>query len=63
MSISDQLLAQARGRIVGRITDAVSGDFLMGANVMIKGTSFGAASDREGRFRINNVPPELLAWL
>jgi len=56
-SSADSLLAQARGRIVGRITDATSGDFLPGANVMLKGTTFGAASDREGRYRIDNIPP------
>jgi TonB-dependent receptor len=57
VSSSNFLFAQTKGRIVGRVTDTGSGDFLPGANVMIKGTTFGAASDREGRYRIDNVPP------
>ena len=51
------LNAQVTGVISGRVTDAGSGDFLPGANVMIKGTNFGAASGREGEFTIANVPP------
>jgi hypothetical protein len=57
VSSSNYLFAQAKGRVVGRVTDASTGDYLPGANVMIKGTAFGAASDREGRYRIDNVPP------
>lgn len=51
------LNAQATGTIVGRVTDASSGAYLPGANVMIKGTNFGDATDREGEFVIANVPP------
>lgn len=51
------LLAQKKGAITGRITDVNSGDYLPGANVMIEGTSFGAASDRSGIYRISKVPP------
>ena len=31
--------------ISGRVTDAGSGDFLPGANVMVEGTNLGASSD------------------
>lgn len=57
VSSSNYLFAQTKGRITGRVTDSGNGDFLPGANVMIQGTTFGAASDREGRYRIDNVPP------
>ena len=52
----DQALSQSKGRITGRITDAGTGDFLPGANVMIQGTSFGSATDRQGNYRIESVP-------
>lgn len=44
------------GKIAGKITDE-SGDSLPGANVVIVGTTMGAATDVEGRFYIINVPP------
>ncbi len=49
--------AQPRGTIVGKVTDANSGDFLPGANILLQGTTHGAASDRQGNFRVVNVPP------
>ncbi|MBU0507351.1 TonB-dependent receptor [bacterium] len=45
------------GKIAGRITDAQSGDPVIGAAVMIVGTSLGAATDLKGDFFILNVPP------
>ena len=42
--------------ISGKITDANSGDFLPGANVILVGTSSGAATDNMGDFSIPNVP-------
>ena len=44
------------GGISGKITDAGSGDFLPGANVVLDGTNYGASSDRFGEFTISNVP-------
>ncbi len=57
VSSSNYLFAQPKGRITGRVTDANTGDFLPGANVFLKGTSYGAASDRAGKYRIESVPP------
>ncbi|MCU0643547.1 MAG: TonB-dependent receptor [bacterium] len=51
------LNAQVTGSITGRVTDTSNGGFLPGANVMIKGTNFGDASDREGEYVIANIPP------
>ena len=50
------LLAQGKATITGRVVDASSGKYLFGANVIIKGTSWGAATNREGKFYIMNVP-------
>jgi len=50
------LFAQ-NGTITGKITDAKSGDALMGANVAIEGTTLGAATIMNGTFEIKNVPP------
>ena len=44
------------GGISGKVTDAGSGDFLPGANVVLDGTNYGASSDRFGEFTISNVP-------
>jgi iron complex outermembrane recepter protein len=50
------LFAQ-RGTIVGKVTDSDNGDELVGANVLIKGTSIGAASGMNGTYKIAKVPP------
>jgi TonB-dependent receptor len=44
------------GSIRGEIFDKDSKDPLTGANVIVKGTSLGAASDLDGKFIIRNVP-------
>lgn len=45
------------GKIVGKVTDAETGEPLPGANIVLEGTTMGAASDLEGEFVIINVPP------
>jgi len=52
----DALLAKVRGTVEGRVVDAQSGDYLPGANVIVTGTNYGAATDRTGSFVIMNVP-------
>jgi hypothetical protein len=54
---SVSLFAATTGKISGRITDAETGEPLIAANVIIKGTLMGAASDVNGHFAIINVPP------
>jgi len=49
-------LAQQNGQIIGRITDADTREYLPGANVMLKGTALGGSTDRNGLYRIFNVP-------
>jgi outer membrane receptor protein involved in Fe transport len=45
------------GKIAGKVVDARTGEALVGANVTIDGTQYGAASDVEGFFTILSVPP------
>ncbi|VAX25635.1 hypothetical protein MNBD_IGNAVI01-2893 [hydrothermal vent metagenome] len=56
LCLSTLTFAQGTGKISGRVTDAQSGDYLPGANVILEGTTIGAASNREGKYRIVNVP-------
>lgn len=50
------IIAQA-GKITGTITDATTGESLIGVNVIIEGTVFGAATDLDGFFAILNITP------
>ncbi|MGH7596746.1 MAG: TonB-dependent receptor [bacterium] len=50
-------IAGTTGKIAGRLTDKASGDALAGANIVIEGTTMGAASNLDGYFTILNVPP------
>ncbi len=45
------------GKITGYVKDADTGDPLPGVNIIIEGTTMGAASDLEGYFVIMNIPP------
>jgi outer membrane receptor protein involved in Fe transport len=49
-------LAQGRGKITGKVTDKTTGETVIGANIIIKGTNYGAASDVNGIFYIIGVP-------
>ncbi len=50
------VLAQGSGRVTGTVVDAASGDPLPGANIVVGGTSIGAATDLDGRYTISNAP-------
>ena len=45
------------GKIDGRVISAETGNPIPGANVLIEGTTMGAAADMDGRFSILNVRP------
>lgn len=57
VSLAHNLLAGTTGKIAGRVTDQESGEALMGVNVVVDGTTLGAATDIEGYYTINNIPP------
>ena len=52
-----QLHGQTTGKIAGVIVDKETGKPIVGANVYLKGTTIGCASDSQGEFYIINVPP------
>ena len=51
------LTAGQTGKIAGRVTDSGSGEPLIGCNVLVFGTSSGAATDANGEFFIINLTP------
>ncbi len=54
---SAPLLGQeTSGEIRGTVTEAGHGDPLIGANVLLAGTTLGAVTDLEGKFSIKRVP-------
>ena len=45
------------GKIMGRVIDSQTQGPLIGVNIIIEGTTLGAASDAQGNFVIINIPP------
>lgn len=54
--ISHVIYPQASGKIAGRVTDKTTGEAIPMANVVVDGTTLGAAADIDGRYVILNVP-------
>lgn len=50
-------LAQTTGTIQGKVTDKRTGDPLPFVNVVVKGTTTGAATDAQGTYEIKNLAP------
>ncbi len=50
--------AQQNGQLIGTVRDRNSQELLIGVTVVVEGTNpiIGAATDIEGRFRLNNIP-------
>jgi len=46
-----------KGKLSGTITDFKTGDPLPGVNILLEGTYYGAASDFNGKFEVNNIEP------
>ena len=57
LALSSTVALAQLGTIKGTITDAQTGEFMVGANVFLERTSYGAASDTKGEFTIQNVLP------
>jgi hypothetical protein len=53
------LFAGVTGKIVGRVIDTQSKEALVGANIAVEGTSYGASADANGDYSILNVPAGL----
>lgn len=55
--VSTTLFSQnTNGIITGNVVDAVTKSPIIGANVLVVGTDFGAATDINGKFTISNLP-------
>ncbi len=55
--VFQNLMAGTTGKIAGKITDKSTGEALIGVNVFLDGTVFGATTDVDGNFIILNIPP------
>jgi len=51
--------AGVTGKLSGSVKDSVTGEPLVGANVVVLGTDLGGATNLEGEFIILNIPPGL----
>ncbi len=49
--------AQDNVSIYGKVVDSATSEELIGANIILAGTTIGAATDIDGNFRISNIPP------
>jgi len=54
---STALQAGTTGKITGKVLDTENNEPLPGVNIVIEGTSLGAATDMEGYYVILNIPP------
>jgi TonB-dependent receptor len=50
------VFAQENAAVFGKVVDVSTGEELIGVNVLLEGTTLGAASDLNGNFIIKNVP-------
>lgn len=57
LSAASLVFAGNTGKVAGKVTDKDTGEGLPFANVMIDGTTMGAATDIDGNYTILNVPP------
>ncbi|MBI3580403.1 MAG: carboxypeptidase-like regulatory domain-containing protein, partial [Ignavibacteriales bacterium] len=55
--VSTAALVAGNGKITGAIKDASTNEVVVGANVVIEGTTLGGAADIKGAYYILNVPP------
>ena len=57
LTIISLLIVAQSGTLRGKIIDGETGEELIGATVMIMGTSIGAASDLDGNYTVSNLEP------
>lgn len=58
--LSINILAQnGTGEITGSVRDAITKQPLIGANIVLVGTNFGAATDINGKYSIKNIPADM----
>ncbi len=52
------VFAQNKGTVTGVVKDKNTQETLIGATVILEGTTLGAQTDVEGKFKITNIPPQ-----
>ncbi len=52
-----QVFAAGTGKIKGKVTDTQTGEELIGINVLVQGSTTGAATGLDGSYIINNIEP------
>jgi hypothetical protein len=52
-------LSAQSGIIKGKVTDAINNEPVMFANILVEGTDYGATTDLDGAYLIENLPPGL----
>ena len=57
LSWSEGLEAGTTGKITGKVLDKTTGTGLPGVNIIVEGTTIGAATDLEGNYIILRIPP------
>ena len=57
ISLTTQNFAGTTGKIAGKVTDAQTGEDLIGINILVEGTTTGAATGVDGTYIINNLEP------
>jgi hypothetical protein len=57
LELAGTVFSQTTGKITGKVTDARNGEALIGANVLIEGTTMGTVAGDDGYYFIINVPP------
>ena len=55
--IGQLMVSGTMGKISGKVTDKVTGEPIVGANIVLKDTRMGASTDVNGDYFILNVPP------
>lgn len=51
------MYAGGTGKITGKVIDTQTGEELIGINVLVEGTTTGAATGVDGLYIINNIEP------
>ena len=54
-ALQSEILSQNNGSISGKIIDKSNNEELIGANIIIVGTTIGASTDIDGMYQIKNV--------
>lgn len=52
-----EISAQSNSTLTGTVTEAGSGETLVGANIMIRGTTIGTSADVDGSYRLSSLRP------